>query len=333
MEPTVSVLGLRAVAFGAAAQGLAIEDLCKRFGIDPKLIEDVDGRVPARTMVPLWNEVPELVGDPDFGLHLGAGLAAHGPSLLFHLVRSSRTLGEGLLRLHASWRVMNDVHPAEYNVEGSHGVLRMRTKHTAIPSPRHATEMAFAWIVEVSRRVTGNDAIAPVSMKFEHAAPPSTSEHQRIFACPVSFDAPDTELVFDRTVLDHPTAAYDPELVAILDRHLQALDKKLPPKGEVIALVRSEAMKLLATGDATIDRIAQLTKQSPRSLQRKLAEEGATFQGVVDDLKRELALEYLKERTHSIAEIALLLGFSDQSTFHRAFVRWTGRTPGDVRRG
>src|SRR5689334_8061017 len=136
MEPTVSVLGLRAVAFGAAARGFAIEDLCKRFDIDPKLIEDVDGRVPARMMVPIWNELPELVGDPDFGLHLGEGLAAHGPSLLFHLVRASRTLGEGMLRLHASWRVMNDVHPAEYKVEGTRSILRMRTNHTAIPSPR-----------------------------------------------------------------------------------------------------------------------------------------------------------------------------------------------------
>src|SRR5687767_13696727 len=113
-EPTVSVLGLRAVAFGAAARGLPIEELCQRFDVDPKLLEDVDGRVPARTMVPIWDEVPNIVGDPDFGLHLGAELASHGPSLLFHLVRASRTLGEGLLRLHASWRVLNDVHPASY---------------------------------------------------------------------------------------------------------------------------------------------------------------------------------------------------------------------------
>jgi AraC-like DNA-binding protein len=333
MEPTVSVLGLRAVAFGAAARGLPIDELCKRFDVDPKLLEDVDGRVAARTMIPIWNEVPSIIGDVDFGLHLGEELAAHGPALLFHLVRASRTLGEGLLRLHASWRVLNDVHPAEFRDDGSRGVLAMRTNHTPMPSPRHATEMTFAWIVEVSRRVTGAN-VAPESLAFEHAAPESTREHERIFGCPVTFDAPETKLVFDKNVLALPTATYDPELVAILDRHLQALDRKLPaPGGEMIRRVRAEAMKLLPTGDATIDRVAQVLGQSARSLQRKLGGEGTTFQSVLDDVKRDLASEYLRERTHSIAEIALLLGFSDQSTFHRAFVRWTGRTPGDVRRG
>jgi len=331
MEPTVSVLGLRAIVMGAAARGLPPEELCARYKIDPKILEDADNRYPARLMVPLWTEVPELVKDANFGLRLGAEIATHGPAIAFHLLRSSRTLGDGLLRLHASWRVFNDVHPADYIEEGSRSTLRMKTFHTSLPSPRHATEMAFGWIVEVSRRVTGKSH-APESMAFEHSAPADVSEHERLFGCPVTFDAPATELVFERSVLDLPTASYDPELVAILDRHLRALDEKLPSRETLLKRVRAEAMKLLPTGDATIEHIASALGQSSRSLQRKLHDDGLTFQGVLDDLKHDLAEEYLRERTHSIAEIALLLGFSDQSTFHRAFVRWTGRTPGDVRR-
>src|SRR5262245_8345291 len=70
-EPSVSVLALRAIAVTAAARGIEVDELCKRFEIDPKLLEDADGRVLARMMVPIWNELPELLGDRDFGLHLG----------------------------------------------------------------------------------------------------------------------------------------------------------------------------------------------------------------------------------------------------------------------
>ena len=88
----------------------------------------------------------------------------------------------------------------------------------------------------------------------------------------------------------------------------------------------------LASGDVTIDQVAGVLGSSARSIQRRLNEERTTFQRVLDDLRKDLASQYLEDRSHPIAEIALLLGFSDQTTFHRAFVRWTGRTPGEVRR-
>jgi AraC-like DNA-binding protein len=89
---------------------------------------------------------------------------------------------------------------------------------------------------------------------------------------------------------------------------------------------------LLASADVSIDRVATALDSSARSVQRRLQTEGTSFQRVLDDTRKELALEYLDDPTKPIAEVALLLGFSDQTAFHRAFVRWTGRTPGDVRR-
>jgi AraC-like DNA-binding protein len=181
--------------------------------------------------------------------------------------------------------------------------------------------------------------VIPTSLAFEHDAPARTAEHERIFGCPVSFGADATSLELSSDDLARPTLGPDPELADLLHKQADAMVAKLgPPRGAGAAFaphtarVREALTSLLPTGDATIDNVASALGASPRSLQRRLGDEGATFQGVLDELRRELALAYLASDTHAIAEIALMLGFSDQSAFHRAFVRWTGRTPGDVRR-
>jgi AraC-like DNA-binding protein len=133
--------------------------------------------------------------------------------------------------------------------------------------------------------------------------------------------------------MDLPTKdGGDTELVQVLERHAASLLAKLPPRGAFSSRVRAAMTPLLASGDVTIERVAVDLGTSPRSVQRRLQEDRTSFQRVLDDLRKDIAIEYLTGQVHSIAEIALLLGFSDQTAFHRAFVRWTGRTPGDVRR-
>jgi AraC-like DNA-binding protein len=334
LEPTISAMAARAVLFAASQHGVSPPELCAKIGLDPAVVADVEGRVPGKVMVALWDAVAPL--DPDFGLHLGEMAVTTQFALPWHLVRASATLGEGILRLVAAWRVFNDIHPPELMLADESrpdpiGVLRMRTKDTALPVPRHAVEYAFAWIVAASRRATGTD-VSPVHVSFEHPRPPDTREHDRIFRCEVTFGADAAALVYSKDAIDLPTTDADPELAELLDRHAAGLLAKLPERGAFSARVRSAAAPLLACGDLTIERVASALGASARSVQRHLHDEGTSFQRVIADLRKEAATHYLQSGVHSIAEVALLLGFSDQSAFHRAFVRWTGRTPGDVRR-
>lgn len=331
-EPTIAAIAARAVVLAASGHGVSPPELCSKVGLDPAIVADVDGRVPVSVMVALWDAVAPL--DPDFGLHLAEMTMSAQPALPWHLVRASATLGEGILRLVAAWRFFNDLHPPELVLPGpgTDGILRMRTKDTPQPVPRHAAEFAFAWFVVAARGATGVD-VNPKRIAFEHPAPPSTAEHERIFKCEIAFDEDATEITFAKEALDLPTkGGGEPELVALLERHTEALLAKLPPRDAFSSRVRAAMTPLLAAGDVTIDRVAARLGASPRSIQRRLQEEGTTFQRVLDDLRKEVAMEYLTGRVHSISEVALLLGFSDQTAFHRAFVRWTGRTPGDVRR-
>jgi AraC-like DNA-binding protein len=333
-EPTIAAMAARAIVLAAAGHGLAPDQLCAKVGLDPAVVADIDGRVPASVMVALWREVAPL--DPDFGLHL-AELALSQPALPWHLVRASATLRDGIQRLVAAWRVFNDIHPPELVLpDGSsdqrEALLRMRTKDTPWVVPRHGAEFAFAWFVVAARSATGVD-IKPIRVTFEHSQPESIAEHARIFACPIVFDAEATAIHFAPETLSLATKdGGDRELVALLERHAESLLAKLPRRGQFSSQVRAAMSPLLAGGDVTIDRVATVLGSSTRSVQRRLNGEATSFQRVLDDLRKDLALEYLEDRTRPIAEIALLLGFSDQTAFHRAFVRATGRTPGDVRR-
>ena len=96
--------------------------------------------------------------------------------------------------------------------------------------------------------------------------------------------------------------------------------------------MRSLIARDLAGGDASIDQVAKALSLSPRTLGRRLEEEGTTFKDVREDLRRRLALQYVGGQDLGLSEIAFLLGFSDAAAFHRAFKRWTGQTPLEYRR-
>lgn len=166
-EPTLSAMAARLISMAVARHGVAPSDLCARVGIAPEALADVDGRVGVRPMIALWAEAERIVGDPHFGLHLGESAANAGPALPWYLVVASRTLGEGVARIVALWRLFNDVHPPELDVTDATATLRMRTKATPWPAPRHATEFAFAWFAGSARRATGTP-ISPLAVTFEH---------------------------------------------------------------------------------------------------------------------------------------------------------------------
>lgn len=329
--PTVAANAARAIGLAASMHGVSPPELYARVGLDPAVVADNDGRVPAPLLFALWKEVAPL--DPDFGLHL-AGSDAARPALPWQLLRSSANLKDGLVRLMAAWRLFNDLFPFELvlpNESSNRAVVQVRTKNTPLVAPRHGAEFMFAWFAIAARRATGVD-LEPTLVTFEHRAPSRTEEHARLFGCDVVFDADATAIHFSSEALALPTVGGgDRELVELLERYAETLLAKLPRRGVWTSRVRAAMAPLLAGGDVTIDRIAKPLGTSARSMQRHLSEEGTTFQRVLDDLRKEAATQYLEDGTRSIADVALLLGFSDQTAFHRAFVRWTGRTPGEIR--
>jgi AraC-like DNA-binding protein len=134
-----------------------------------------------------------------------------------------------------------------------------------------------------------------------------------------------------RTALEAPLVSSDPSLLAILTRAAEELQKRAPGESGIVPQVARILRDVLREEEANVDQVAKRLGMTSRSLQRRLKDEGTTFQAVRDDTRHALARRYLDDRL-SIAEISFLLGFSEPSAFFRAFKRWTGTTPIEARR-
>jgi AraC-like DNA-binding protein len=179
--------------------------------------------------------------------------------------------------------------------------------------------------------VTGTDW-TPREVCFQHDAPPDIQEHERIFRAPVKFNMPVSKLVFDQALLQLPLIEADPVLSAVLDRHAEELLAKLPRRGGLTDEVRALLRQAINGGDPSLEAVSQQLNLSPRTLQRKLKDEHTSHQDLLDEMRRDLSVRYLREPEMAICEVAYLLGFSEPSAFHRAFRRWTGTTPREYRR-
>lgn len=327
---TLSGNVVRALLAEATRRGLDEAELRQRFAIPDEVVRDVDSRVSAGLLVRLWSELPVLLHDDDFGLHLGEQTSETSIPLAGKLFEAYATVGDGLGKLVEFQRLMNDVHPTLLERGPGEASISVRSKGSAIPAPRHAVEFVFAWMLLFTRRTTGVDFI-PLRVGFEHGRPRDTREHARIFNCPVHFDTERAEMVVASSVLDLRQRNADPALVEILESHARTLVARLPDRASFAARVRDAVVPLLPEG-AGIEAVARAMRLSERSVQRYLQQEGTSLAEVVAEVRRARAEAALRDTSVPIATLSASLGFSDQSAFHKAFARWTGMTPGAFRK-
>lgn len=325
-EYTILVRSVRKIADAAAARGVSAEELYGAVGLDPALLEDPDNRIPFAQFVALYEAGAALTGDDAFGLHVGETSTPELFDVLGYVIINSPTLGEALNRLVRYHTIWTDGALFGLGVSGGRASLTYEYAGGDGGRRRHDSEMTFSIAVSFARRVTGVDW-APREVSFRHAEPTSTAEHERIFRAPVRFGRPSNELILDSALLALPMARADAGLCDILDRQARELLARLPQQESLAHQVRGLLAEALKAGDPRLETLSQRLGVSPRTLQRRLREEGTSHQDLLDEVRSELSRRYLREPELAICEVAYLLGFSEPSAFHRAFRRWTGVTP------
>jgi AraC-like DNA-binding protein len=164
-----------------------------------------------------------------------------------------------------------------------------------------------------------------------HPAPADSTDHARFFRAQVHFAVGQNALVLSPRLLETPCARADPALVAVLDRYAADRLEQMPRSNSVADRVRTVLVDELRGGEPSASRLAARLKMSVRSLNRLLAAEDTSYHELLDGLRRDFAERHLAGDQMSISEVGFLLGFSELSSFHRAFKRWTGRTPAQFR--
>ena len=194
--------------------------------------------------------------------------------------------------------------------------------------PEH-TEIAFAQMVSGCRQF-GVDPFTTM-VRVTHADPGYAGEYERILGAPVRFGCDENAMLLEQRFLFHPIALQPRYVFGILSEHAEALLRNLEAVETVRGRVEGLLMPILHTGTANVDAIAARMGMSRQTLFRKLKAEGTSFAKLLDALRHQLALHYLRGDRVSVNEPAYLVGFSDPAAFSRAFKRWTGSSPRAMR--
>ena len=332
---TVSVAYLQGLVEYLQRQGIAPEALLAHAQLSPEVLGQRDQRIAASAYLTLLGEGVRLSGDPNLGLHLGESVRPGYYGVLGYLIMSCATLADALHRQarYASLvgnlgQVVLDDEPARLDGEA---LVAHRWQPLLAQQQRQLSEETLAGWVSFGRWISGLD-IAPTEVRFQHSAPADTSEHARIFRCPVLFDQPDNALVFPRRLLAAPLSQADAQVRGMLDAYADRLLAELNQGHGVLDRARLELARQLPEQGPDLEAIAAALALSPRTLQRRLREGGLSFSQLVDETRQQLALHYLRDPALELAEIAFLVGFSEAGSLARAFRRWTGTSPGEYRR-
>ncbi len=195
---------------------------------------------------------------------------------------------------------------------------------------RISNEATIAAIAAISREVSSKH-FNPLSVYFKHAAPDQTDDHEAYFGCPVHFDATRDALLVSYDALKTPNKVGDESIANFFDTHLEAELAKFEDDTALDRRVRIQVSKSLSEGVPAISAVAGELGMSGRTLQRRLAEQGYSFQALVDTSRRQLAERLLQQTDYSLTEVAFMTGYAEQSAFTRAFKRWAGQTPRSYR--
>ncbi len=328
---TAAVQNVRLVVAAATMRGVPPSKLCAMAGIEPHALLDPDGRLPAEVALRAWHVAAELCDDPHFGLRVVEHVRPDLYGGLGFVVHASATLGEGLHRLSAFFRLLHQQAALALVTEGDVVHLRFLTETDLPPGLlKHPTECMLSVLLAICRRTTGRP-LRPAAVSFRHDAPPDLDAHRRTFDVEPAFRRPYAELSLPRDLLALPHASPDAGMVFAAERHLRRRLEQLPRDNTFATRVRRALLEELPRGEPPLHRLAARLRVSERTLQRHLSNEDTSLQALLDDVRRELSMRHLEESTESLAEIAFVLGFSEVSAFHRAFKRWTGSTPGAYR--
>ena len=319
------------IAKALDSYGLDSKALFEQAGMNHAKLRDPVARFSYLSVRRLWEISAETTGDPCFGLTVAS---YWHPTTLYALGYSwlaSKNLDEAIQRLVRYTRIVNTAAGGVFRTEKDDDSFRLIAdiSQLALPTIPIAADAAIAMILIMCRSAYGED-FHPRRVLMHHERPSCADRFERLFAAPVDFDQPRYEIWVDPVVIDEPLATANPELVRINDQivtdYLAHLDRS-----DVTTRVRAKLIERLPEGDISEEEIALALNLSSRSLQRKLKAQGVSFKHLLDDTRKELGLQYVRNPHHSLIEIAFLLGFAEPGNFTRAFKRWYGVPPSQYR--
>jgi len=324
-DVTVSASSARSLSSYLIKKGYSKQSLEDETGLQLDELEQPDFRISLSAFHMLWDIAERFTKDRAIGLHIGAKSNPDEMGVVGHIFFNNATLGQALQQFERLYKLVNAGMHVEFQVDDDFAQLKYICEN---PEDYSRPNMDRTLAVSVSRARSFIQSQPKMEyVGFAHPEPEYVEEYHRLFQCPVKFDQPYCSIVFKKQFLDFELPKRNPYLHKVLTRHVETLLNKIRPKKSISDQVKKIISRQLSKDAIDAEKIASKLHMSRHTLYRKLKSEGHSFQELVEAVRKEKAIRYIKEKRYSLSEIAFLLGFSELSAFSRAFKRWTGSSP------
>ncbi len=298
--------------------------------------ENVLGKMPkagSRIAEDRWKEMLEkgarTVRDSAFGLSVANHFSLRYLGPVGYLLLSSNNVMDALAKGQRYHVLISEMNPVKAHIDADHLVLSWPLEHGW--SGQLWDELGLGTTLKLIQAIN-QKPVFPSSVEFVGPPPANRALYEQFFGCDALFDQAMPKLVFPVRNLFSPIPKTDPYLHDILDNQAQQQLRKLTLENEEIGLYRKQLLQILTREPPSLEKLAAENGISARSMQRRLRAQRISFQSLLDQTRHTLATNYLRESRLGLSDIAGMVGYTEQSSFTRAFARWEGMSPGKYRR-
>lgn len=306
--------------------GFDAESIFLKEGITREIILKPGTRIPHAKAVTLWNRVAELIEDPCFGLRAAKFWHPSHFNALGYAWLASSTLREAFYRASRYARIVGC--DRENRIEERSEELIVIFSDSLMFPP--LMDLSVSIFLSACRVNYGTE-LNPIGVNFIHPRPHCGNEYEAYFKAPVEFDARTDSIIFSKAVADKDLPTGNKYLAEINDQYIIRYLDNMNING-LVDRIKSVIIDILPSGKISDEIVAYKLNLSIRTLQRKLHANNTNFRSVLDEVRHDLAKFYIHESDISLMEIAFVLGYSEYTSFSRAYKRWTGIPPGEDRK-
>jgi len=310
--------------------GIQVLPLLSKAGLTAEQIDDPTARVKVQSQIKFLELCAVASHDDFLGFHVARDFDLREIGLLYYVLSCSEILADALYKAERYSRIVNEGISLKIS-KGHETAITFSYTGVTRRSDQHQLEFWITSLLRICRQLTSR-RLVPSRIRIMHNRAKTPVEFRSFLGCEVEFGSNADEVVFSRTVTLLPIVSADPHLNELLIQYSEdALVHRKLDRSTLRSSAENAIALLLPHGKARAAEIARRLGMSPRTLARRLASEGLTFSGILDEQKVALARSYLADGDLPVSQIAWLLGYREVSAFTHAFKRWTGTTPRQTR--
>ncbi|MCF6226582.1 MAG: AraC family transcriptional regulator [Xanthomonadales bacterium] len=297
-------------------------------GLDPEIRHNPSARINHNEFRRLVDLAAKACDDPAFGVRATASYHPSHFGALGYTWLTSSTLASALRKFLSYSQLVSDTHFLSVKTEGVI-VIADYTRPKHLQHPAHRAQISMALFVHLFRLILGID-FAPSKVEFTQVEPADLEPFSHHFNCQLEFNGNADRIIFPTSLMERVLPRAYPELSLIHDEIITRYlaDRE---KADIINQSKVAILEILAEGNISVGSIAQQLNISSRTLSRRLDEEGTSFRELLSDQRLDMSMRYIRDESLSLTEISYLLGFSEPSSFSRAYKGWTGVSPTSTR--